>query len=697
MAANSKLPGRNKQAGTIPDETGFSPDQFEENDTIYHLLFENSMDAVLLTSPESVICWANPAACQLLGGSRRGIVGLEWIHFVDTGDPKLEAALRQFSATGNFREELSLRRQDGTIFPAIISANTFKIEGEPAGMLFMVRDRSKSRYDEGTLEAESARFRQFVDANIVGIAIADARGRIIQANDYYLNLLGVRRQDFLDGNVDWRKFTPPEWLPADEKAIAELLERGVCEPYEKEYVRADGMRVAVYIADAMLPGPNEQIAAFVVDITERKRVEQELRLSEERYSLLFEKLALPAVLVKLPEGVIVDVNAAAERLVGYSLQEMLGRTAVEIGIRTSQQLQNGRATLEIKGSLSNQETLILTKSGEQRTVLVNINLIEVDGQKCAISTMQDITERKRAEQALHASEERFRTAFENSPVGMCLISLQGRILQINRSFADILQYPIEELQGMHFKEFTFPEDAHIGRDDVLKMLSSNGTHTAFEKRYLTKAGKTVWAHVNSALLKDPTGQPLYFITQILDITERKQTEERLRYQGHLLENVDDAIIASNENYILQVWNNAAEKMYGWKSEEVLGKSGVEILQTRFGDSDPEEMRRQITAAGQYFGEATQLRKDGRRIPVEMTSTVLRDDLGKITGYVSLNRDITQRKQAEQKLIAQLEELQRWYKTSLEREERILELKREVNELLHRQNEPIRYPSAQEQI
>jgi light-regulated signal transduction histidine kinase (bacteriophytochrome) len=77
--------------------------------------------------------------------------------------------------------------------------------------------------------------------------------------------------------VDWRKFTPDEWLPADEKALAELQERGICEPYEKEYVRTDGTRVPVYLADARLPGPDGQIAAFVLDITDRKRAEQAIQ------------------------------------------------------------------------------------------------------------------------------------------------------------------------------------------------------------------------------------------------------------------------------------------------------------------------------------------------------------------------------------------------------------------------------------
>jgi len=155
-------------------------------------------------------------------------------------------------------------------------------DGEIGGIVIFTEDITERKRAEDALRLENERFLSFVNSNIVGIAIANTNGELTLANDYYLDLLGVSRQDFLDGRVDWRKFTPPEWLPADEKAIRELREHGVCEPYEKEYIRTDGKRVSVFIADAMLPGPDEQIVAFVLDITKRKQAEEEIRkLNEE--------------------------------------------------------------------------------------------------------------------------------------------------------------------------------------------------------------------------------------------------------------------------------------------------------------------------------------------------------------------------------------------------------------------------------
>ncbi len=141
------------------------------------------------------------------------------------------------------------------------------------------------------------------------------------------------------------------------------------------------------------------------------------------------------------------------------------------------------------------------------------------------------------------------------------------------------------------------------------------------------------------------------ITRALDRAdqERQRAEERLAYQAYLLETVHDAIVASDAEYRLTAWNVAAEKIYGWKAEEVLGRNGLEILQTQFPEAERTEMLRAIQETGYYRGQVTQLRKDGSRFSVEVSSRVLRDQTGRITGYVSVNRDITERKQAEEEI------------------------------------------------
>ncbi len=150
------------------------------------------------------------------------------------------------------------------------------------GLAVFATEITEQKRADAAAELAGERFRRIIDSNIVGIVIANAAGHILEANDYYLNLIGHSRDELTQGKVDWRAITPPEWHSADEKALDELRRRGVCTPYEKEYLLRDGSRVPVFLADTMLPGPGGQIAAFVLDITERKKAEQELMVNSQR-------------------------------------------------------------------------------------------------------------------------------------------------------------------------------------------------------------------------------------------------------------------------------------------------------------------------------------------------------------------------------------------------------------------------------
>ncbi len=151
-------------------------------------------------------------------------------------------------------------------------------------------------------------------------------------------------------------------------------------------------------------------------------------------------------------------------------------------------------------------------------------------------------------------------------------------------------------------------------------------------------------------LLEEMGSDISFALETMQLeVERQQAESKIYYQASLLKNVTDAIVASDAAYVLTAWNAAAEAMYGWKAEEVLGRNGTEILKTELPDIEKENMLRILREQGIYRGEATQLRKDGTRFPVEIGSIVLRDDQGQITGYASVNRDITERKQSEREL------------------------------------------------
>jgi PAS domain S-box-containing protein len=286
---------------------------------------------------------------------------------------------------------------------------------------------------------------------------------------------------------------------------------------------------------------------------------------------------------------------------------------------------------------------------------------------------QDITERKRAEDEIRRIS---RFPSEN-PNPIMRFSQSGRILYANPASQPILNH------WQRAKGQDLPADWCSRIEAVIESGQSQEVEVNCAGRffYCTLA---------------PISGEDYLNLYGLDITERKQAEQKILYQATLLEKVSDAIVASDAQFRLTVWNSAAESLYGWKADEVLGRNGLEIMQIEWLAADADEMRRTIREKNQHRGEATQSCKDGSRITVEILSLVLHDENGNITGYLSISHDISERKQADEHLKEQLEELKRWHDITLGRESRILDLKHEVNDLLKKAGQPPRYPSAEKQ-
>jgi PAS domain S-box-containing protein len=229
------------------------------------------------------------------------------------------------------------------------------------------------------LQEREAKVRRLVESNIIGISIFDFDGRIIEANEALLHILGHSRDDIVSGRLRWTELTPPEWQDADDRAVAELRATGSCKAYEKEYLRIDGSRVPVLVGAAALGGPRDQGVSFVLDLTERKEAEQNLRESERRYreaqaelahvtrvTTLGELTASIAHEVKQPIGATVTNAQAALRFLGAEvvdtneLREILrdivkdGNRAGEVISRISDLTKKApprRDQLEINGAI----------------------------------------------------------------------------------------------------------------------------------------------------------------------------------------------------------------------------------------------------------------------------------------------------------------------------------------------------------
>jgi PAS domain S-box-containing protein len=402
------------------------------------------------------------------------------------------------------------------------------------------------------------------------------------------------------------------------------------------------------------------MAAFVFSYRQRQLYQNLFRAERERREAQEE---IRATLYGIGDGVIAAdaagrvtrMNPVAEQLTGWREAEALGKPLEQVfrivneDSRVEVENPVGRVLREgLVVGLAN-HTLLIARDGVERPIADSGAPIRDERGEVAgvVLVFRDQTEERAAQRALHESEEKMHSIFRAAPTGIGVV-VNRVIAEVNQRFCDMIGYAREELVGQSAR-MIYPSDAeyeYVGREKY-GQIAEQGTGTV-ETRFRRKDGAVIDVLLSSTPI-DTADLARGVTFTALDITERKQAEEQLRYQAILLANVNDAIIASDAQYRLTAWNAAAESLYGWKAEQVLGRSGLEIVRTEWPGVDADEMRRTIAETGRWRGEVTQIRQDGARIPVDISSMTLRDESGQVIGYVSVNRDITARKQAEEAL------------------------------------------------
>lgn len=263
---------------------------------------------------------------------------------------------------------------------------------------------------------------------------------------------------------------------------------------------------------------------------------------------------------------------------------------------------------------------------------------------------QEIYERKQAEAereqafiALQESEARFRCLVESSIIGIIFADFRGNITEANDAFLQMVGYEREELQtgGLHWNEMTPPEYRRLDESAIAEFLSS-GVCTPYEKEFICKDGRRLPVMLGAALLEPSQPKAVCFV---LDITERKQADRKIQEQAALLDITTDAILVQDLNNQILFWNKGAERLYGWKTEEVFGKNANQLL---YKELSPELQKNQNIFAqeNEWQGELHQVTKDGKNIIVASRSTLVRDEEEQPKFILTVNTDITEKKQLE---------------------------------------------------
>ncbi len=386
--------------------------------------------------------------------------------------------------------------------------------------------------------------------------------------------------------------------------------------------------------------------------TDRKKAEGALAESERKLRLHVQNT--PVAVIEWDTGFCVTRwNPAAERIFGYSAAEAIGQHAdliVSEGIQPVVDAVFAALRERSGGERSTHENL--TKDG--RVVVCdwfNTPLTSADGTVIGVASLvQDVTESRRAEEALRESEERFRSTFEQAGVGIAHIAPDGRRLRVNQKLCDIVGYASEELLQMSFQDLTEPDNLATDVEGQRRLLAGEIATYSVEKRYIRKDGSRVWANLTASLVRDPAGEPDYFISVVEDISRRKEADETMRLQAVALQSAANAILITDRYGVIQWINTALTATTGYTEEDAVGRNALDLLMSGVNEQESYAAVLDTLQAGKVWqGELMNRRKDGSLYPEEQTITPVRDDGGEITHFVGVARDITERKRLEAEL------------------------------------------------
>jgi PAS domain S-box-containing protein len=393
------------------------------------------------------------------------------------------------------------------------------------------------------------------------------------------------------------------------------------------------------------------------EIAERKRVEEALRESEERFSKAFHASPDMMAIVNLKDGKYVEVNDSFVLFTGYTREELVGHSNDEFDMWVDPQ-ERDRMTrlLGERGRIRHEEYHFRTKSREIRTWLCSADIINIGGEPFMLAVATDISERKRIEEALRESEERFSKAFHASPGSISISRLSdGIFVEVNESFLRDKGYTREEVIGRSSLELEIWEDQEQ-HDRILRMLKEQGRVRNEPSQFRTKSGEIRKGYLSAELVS--LGNEPCIIVLNTDVTQQQQAEEQVRLLSSVTQQVSDSTIVTDPNFKITYMNQAAEDLFGYSLEEIRGK-GMEILNASpLAKNLHDEILKTVTCGEVWRGTTIKKRKDGSTFICDCRLSPLYDESGQICSYIDIQHDVTRQKEVDAKLQVQKQLIER---------------------------------------
>ena len=508
-------------------------EEMQKNEERYRTLFEESRDAIYTTSQEGEILDANRSMFNLFGCSREEMIGLKARETYVLSEDRLKFQ-QKIEREGFVRDyEIKLRKKDGTEMDCLLTATVRRTaDGNILGYQGIIRDITERKRAE-------EKYRTILRTTMDGFWITDIQGRFLDVNDAYCQLIGYSRDELLT-----MKISDVEAVERSEETaqhIQRIIETGGGS-FETRHRGKDGGTIDLEVSVNYAKIGGERLFVFLRDITERKKAEEALRESEEKYRTILEEMEEGYFETDLV-GNLTFINDAGCRHLGYPRQELIG-----MNNRVYADSENAKKVFQAFNKAY--------KTGEPCRVF-DYEITRKDGTKAIIEMSasfvrnsegdpigfrgisRHVTEHKKMEEALRQSEEKYRTILENMQEVYYEIDLAGNWIFLNEAFYEHLGYTKEELIGKKSRQYQDETTARVLYQAYTRLYRTGEPIRAVEAVWISKDGAKRTYEMSASLIRDPEGKPIGFRGVSRDITERKRMEEE---REKLIHELQDALV-----------------------------------------------------------------------------------------------------------------------------------------------------------
>ena len=655
-------------------------------------LFDGVETGIFVIDPESHrIVDANPVALALVGAPIQKIRGAVCHKFVCPAETGRCPVTDLGQHVDN--SERALLTVTGEKRAIIKTVRTVDLGGR-SYLLESFLDISDRKRAEQRLAEQTAYLNTLVEVSPLGIVVLDEAGHTRLSNTALERLFLYSHEELLGASLD--ALLVPDDLAAESSRYRSACLGGQSVHFTTRRRRRDGvlLDVEIYAVPLIIPGRESEVLALYYDVTARRQIEGEM---EERHRLATLSADIGVALTRAA-GLKQGLQACAEVLIRHMhvVCARIWTTAKEGGDPELQAAAGSLARMGVDDArlrdafgvrrvAATGEPQFINRSGDDpwlgdpdwagrehlaafaacplkvgdqilgvAAVFARRPLTDAARQtfSSVAHSMAQFAERKRAEASLLESQHRFRTAFEDAPYGMCMVSVDGRFLHANGALCAMLGYSAEELFAGAWQRITHGDDMERSGQVAAEFVRGQVNTADLEKRYIRKNGEILWARVRISAAKDNVGRLCHFITQIEDITLRRRAEDRLRASEEryreLFENASDLVYTLDLDLRITSLNRLAEQTMGYSREEAMRMNLYELIDAIQCEFIRSQIARMVAGSAPSKFEADIRTRENRRVKLEVSPRLIYRD-GTAVGIQAIARDITGRDLAEMEL------------------------------------------------